>query len=154
VVLFEKKEDKNNSLIKEFRLQVKTELTELEEVLVWFEKIAHPYLSPKCLWECKLSLAEGFTNTIRYAHKDLSPTIPIIIEVNVYSHTIEMKIWDVGPKFDLLEKLAQLEQQQYNPLEKESDRGLFFMKNLTDELNYIRIADEQNCLILRKNYNS
>nr|WP_124977565.1 anti-sigma regulatory factor [Aphanothece sacrum] len=150
--MFEKKEDKNNSLIKEVRLQLRTELTELEKVLVWFEKIAHPYLVQECLWKCKLALAEGFTNTVIYAHKDLPPVVPIIVEVNLYSYVIEIRIWDIGPKFDLLTKLAQIEQDKSSPLEKENYRGLFFMKNLTDELNYIRVADRRNCLILRKHF--
>ena len=47
-------------------------------------------------------------------------------------------------------KLAQLKEQQIHPLELESDRGLFFMDNLTDELEYIRINDDRNCLKMKK----
>ncbi|MEA5509582.1 ATP-binding protein [Crocosphaera sp. UHCC 0190] len=122
----------------------------LEEVLLWFESIAKPYLPTKSLWECKLALAEGFTNTVNYAHQDLSPLIPIILEIYFYLDWIEMQIWNVGPPFDLQEKLAELQKKQGNPLDKESDRGLFFMQELTDELDYIRIENQRNCLVMRK----
>ncbi|ACK65622.1 putative anti-sigma regulatory factor, serine/threonine protein kinase [Rippkaea orientalis PCC 8801] len=141
----------SQSLLKQFRLNVKTELEALEEILPWFEEITQGYLPQKVLWECKLALAEGFTNTVRYAHQDLPPVVPIILEVHVFSNYLEMRIWDVGPAFDLARKLLDIEHSQVNPLEKESARGLFFMKHLTDDLQYIRIANRRNCLMMKKN---
>ncbi|MFO0166320.1 MAG: ATP-binding protein, partial [Microcystis sp.] len=38
------------------------------------------------------------------------------------------------------------------PLEMESDRGLLFMRSLTDILQYIRTAEGRNCLILQKSF--
>ena len=149
-MLFKQKEVTSQSLINQFRLQVRTEFEALEEILPWFEEITLGYLPKRTLWECKLALAEGFTNTVRYAHQDLPPVIPIIIEVNLFSDYLEIKIWDVGPPFDLSKKLAEIEANPVNPLEKESDRGLFLMKNLTDNLQYIRIANRRNCLIMGK----
>jgi serine/threonine-protein kinase RsbW len=61
-----------------------------------------------------------------------------------------MKIWDVGEPFDLEAQLSEALYNPNQPLDKESDRGLFLMKQLTDELYYQRISEQQNCLIMRK----
>lgn len=140
--------------MEQFNLTVRTEIEALEEILQWFEKVAQPHLSQKPLWECKLALAEGFTNTVRYAHQDLPSSVPIILEVEIYPSFIEIKIINMGPVFDLQGKLKELQKSKANPLEKESDRGLFFMKELTDNLQYIRIANRCNYLVMRKNLNS
>ena len=150
MVPFNNRENVEESLIKPFQLAVGTDIKALEEILLWFEAIAKPYLSPQPLWECKLALSEGFTNTVLYAHRDLPPTIPIIINVNVYRTVLEILIWNQGPFFDLKAKLAQLKQQTVNPLDLESDRGLFFMDKLMDELDYIRLNNQRNCLKMRK----
>ncbi|WP_035797939.1 ATP-binding protein [Crocosphaera chwakensis] len=141
---------KNQSLLKPFQLTVKTEIVALEKILVWFETIAKPYLPPKILWECKLALSEGFTNTVLYAHKNLPATMPIIINVNFYQTWVDILIWNQGAFFDLKAKLAELTQQNIDPLELESDRGLFFMDKLTDELDYIRVDSDKNCLKMKK----
>ena len=141
---------KHQSLLKPFQLTVETKILALEKILVWFETIAKPYLTPKVLWECKLAVSEGFTNTVLYAHQNLPPTVPIIINVNFYQTWVDILIWNQGPFFDLKAKLAQLQQQNINPLELESDRGLFFMDKLMDELDYIRVDQEKNCLKMKK----
>ncbi|ACB52776.1 hypothetical protein cce_3428 [Crocosphaera subtropica ATCC 51142] len=140
----------NQSLLKPFQLTVKTEIIALEKVLIWFETIAKPYLPPKILWECKLALSEGFTNTVLYAHENLPVTAPIIINVNFYQTWVDILIWNQGPFFDLKAKLTELTQQNVDPLELESERGLFFMDKLTDQLDYIRVDYERNCLKMKK----
>ncbi len=142
-------------LIQQFRLQVKTELEALTDVLQWFEQITYLLveenrLSEKCGWQCKLALAEAFTNTVRYAHPHLPATTPIDLEVNLFSQFLEIRMWNWGNPFNLQEKLNSLGQSRRDPLEQESDRGLFFMQELTDELQYIRLFDQRNCLIMRK----
>ena len=150
MVQFDQPDNNHPSLLKPCRLTVETEILALEKILVWFETIAKPYLPPKILWECQLALSEGFTNTVLYAHDNLPLTVPIIVDVNFYHTWVEILIWDQGPFFDLKAKLAQLKEQQIHPLELESDRGLFFMDKLTDELEYIRINNERNCLKMKK----
>ncbi|MDJ0597781.1 MAG: ATP-binding protein [Crocosphaera sp.] len=141
---------KNQSLLKPFQLTVKTEILALEKILIWFETIAKPYLPPKVLWECKLALSEGFSNTVLYAHENLPSTVPIIINVNFYQTWVDILIWNQGPFFNLKAKLAELKQQKIHPLELEGDRGLFFMDKLTDELDYIRVDQDRNCLKMKK----
>ncbi|MBE9261528.1 ATP-binding protein [Microcystis sp. LEGE 00066] len=136
----------------QFHLQVRTELAALIPVLQWFESHGRPFLPESLLWQCKVALAEGFTNTVRYAHKNLPPTTPIDLELTFSSHSLEIKIWDHGQPFDLQAKLNSPQQDPVAPLEMESDRGLLLMRSLTDTLQYIRTGEGRNCLILQKSF--
>jgi len=136
----------------QFHLQVQTELAALVPVLQWFESHGRPFLPESLLWQCKVALAEGFTNTVRYAHKNLPPTTPIDLELTFSSHSLEIRIWDHGQPFDLQAKLDSPQQEPVAPLEMESDRGLLLMRSLTDTLQYIRTGEGRNCLILQKSF--
>jgi serine/threonine-protein kinase RsbW len=136
--------------IQVFHLQVRTELEALIPVLQWFEETAKPRLLTKTIWELKLALAEGFTNTVCYAHDDLPPATPIDIELIFLEDILKIHVWNFGQPFDLEQKLAEISAHSVNPLEKESERGLLFMKALTDSLQYIRTEDGRNCLVLIK----
>lgn len=138
--------------IKQFNLQVATDLEALVPVLKWFENSTKFLANDTIIWQSKVALAEGFTNTVIYAHKDLPPTTPINLELTIFPDYLEMKIWDQGQGFDLQKKLAEIKQSDANPLDKESDRGLLFMSGFTDELEYIHLAQQNNCLIMRKNF--
>ena len=128
-------------LIKQFRLQVNTDLEALTVVLQWFEQIVTPLIPKSVFWQCQVALAEGFTNTVRHAHKNLPPTTTIDLEVNVFSSCLEIKIWNWGEPFDLDSALRSLPDQNHNLLDEEG-RGLLFMQNLTDELQYIRVPQK------------
>jgi serine/threonine-protein kinase RsbW len=148
VVRFESND--RGSLPLRFHLEVTSELEELVPVLRWFENNTLGLLPETVVWQCKVALAEGFTNTVRYAHGSLPGTTPIELELTLLEECLEIRIWDRGKPFDLLAKLATLQQSPVDPLEKESDRGLLFMRALTDRLQYIRLPDRRNCLILSK----
>lgn len=139
----------NNNVFKSFRLQVPTHIEALNEVLHWFETQISPLVPRRCGWEAKLALAEGFTNTVNYAHQALPSSTPIFLEVFLYDRQIEIKIWDRGHPFDLTAKLEFLKNHQQDPLEKEHERGLFLMDTIMDELDYVRV-ENQNCLVMRK----
>ncbi len=139
------------ALCKPFRLQVPTDIEALNDVLHWFEAEITPFLPRRCGWESKLALAEGFTNTVCYAHRDLPSITPIDIEIEICDRQIYMKIWDFGDPFDMMAKLKSIQTSQQDPLAKENERGLFLMNALTTELQYLRIAD-RNCLIMRKEF--
>jgi serine/threonine-protein kinase RsbW len=142
----------DNPLHKQFRLRVQTNLEALVEVLQWFDRTTQSLVSEKCRWACKLALAEGFTNTVRYAHQHLPKTTPIDVEVQIFKDYLEIRIWDWGLPFDLHAKLDDLRDRANDPLEKESDRGLFFMQELTDDLQYIRASEKRNCLVMKKKF--
>lgn len=133
----------------DFYLRVSTEMEALNNVLQWFEESIQSLLPDRSAWECKLALTEGFTNTVRYAHKNLPKETPIELKVILGSNYLEMQIWDLGEPFDLIAKLEAIKESHEDPLEFESDRGLLFMKQLTDDLQYLR-NHGQNCLMMRK----
>ena len=145
---------KTNPEVKQYHLQVKTELEALKEVLQWFEGLVFPLIPQKMGWQCEVALVEAFTNAVRHAHHDLPKSTPIDLEVELLPNFLEMRIWDRGKSFDLEEKLRQGEREANSPksLEKEGGRGLQFIKKLTDELQYLNLPNRRNCLVLRKNY--
>jgi serine/threonine-protein kinase RsbW len=134
---------------KVFYLRVGTEIEALVNVLDWFEKNIPSLIPTKASWECQLAMTEGFTNTVKHAHRNLPKETPIELRIILTSNYLEMQIWDLGQPFDLIAKLEEIEQREYKPLELESDRGLSFIKQLTDDLQYIR-CQGQNCLIMVK----
>jgi serine/threonine-protein kinase RsbW len=140
----------NSALLAQSNLQVKTTLTSLEEVLFWFEGIAFILLPSNVFHQCQIALTEGFTNAVRHAHRALPETTPIELEVKIFSPWIEMRIWDRGEPFDLEKALESVHQMHTDPLEHEGGRGLIFMSKLTDELYFIRLEDQRNCLVMKK----
>lgn len=131
-------------------IQLKTDLRNLTDVLVWFDQLYNS-LIPREVWlRCQLALAEAFTNAVRHAHKNQSSEVPIEIEVTLKENCIEMRIWDYGSPFDLKEKL------KFMPVNHENDsgggRGLRLLEAIADQLSYTRTAEQRNCLLMVKYY--
>lgn len=141
---------RNETPLQQSRLQVKTDLEAITEVWQWFEQFTSPLLPQLFWWQCEVALTEGFTNAVRHAHQHLPQTTLIEIELKVFAHYLEIRIWDWGKPFDLHSKLESLLQEAPNSQEKEGGRGLIFMHQLMDELDYLRLSDGRNCLLLRK----
>ncbi|KKD36445.1 MAG: anti-sigma regulatory factor [Limnoraphis robusta] len=140
----------DDTLVVRSHLQVQTDLNALNEILQWFEKQTSTVLSEDLSYQCKIALTEGFTNVVRHAHRTLLSTTPIDLEVTIFPHYIEMRIWDLGQPFDLEQTLQYVRHLHTDPLAHEGSRGLLFMQKLTDELFYTRTEDERNCLLMRK----
>jgi len=136
--------------LKKFMRQFPTDRTALEEVLLWFEEFNQPSI-PRTVWiQCQLALAEGFTNAVRHAHKDLPTNVPIDIEVTLFPQSLELRIWDQGPPFDLEQRLQHLEQS----VDEHSGggRGIAILQKIADHLSYKRTDDNRNCLLIVKCY--
>jgi serine/threonine-protein kinase RsbW len=142
---------KANPELKQYHLQVKTELEALKEVLQWFEGLVFPLVPQRIGWQCEVALVEAFTNAVRHAHQNLPKTTPIDLEVKLLPNFLEMRIWDRGQPFDFQAKLRKGE-QNVDSIEKEGGRGLQFIKKLTDELQYLNLPNHRNCLVMRKKY--
>lgn len=141
----------NFNIPQQFHLQLNTDIGELNKILQSLEQMALPLLSEEKYWQCQIVLAEGFTNAVRHAHKDLPLTTIIEVEVKVIPEYLEIQIWDWGQPFDIHAKLRELNCSLEDPLGPgEGGRGLFFMSKLTDELSYTRGSDGRNCLLMRK----
>jgi serine/threonine-protein kinase RsbW len=134
---------------KHAHIQVNTDLNALFKVLTWFEQFKS-MMSPTVWTQCQLALAEGFTNAVRHAHRDQPFETPIEIEVTVFEQTLEIRIWDLGPKFDLDQHIDALSMEVDR--EAEGGRGLKLMKQIADILTYTRTLDERNCLLIVKHY--
>ncbi len=133
--------------LQKINLQVKTDLNELDQVLQWFSQLEHLPISKAVLWQCKLALAEGFTNAVRHAHKDLPSETPIQLEIVAFKETLEVRIWDYGQPFDLEAKLTELSEVDQVV---ENGYGLSAMLQLAAQVSYTRTSDDQNCLVIVK----
>lgn len=130
--------------------QVPTDLKALEPLLSWFEQLNQPSIPRKVWIQCQLALAEGFTNAVRHAHKDLPRQSPIDIEVTLFPQSLELRIWDQGPPFDLEQRLRN--QEQKVDKDKGGGRGIAILQKIADKLSYTRTDDNRNCLLIVKSY--
>lgn len=129
-------------------LQVTSDLNALNHILAWCEDLEYPLRLKKNWHYCQLALAEGFTNAVRHAHRDLPSATLITIEMVIEPDYWEIQIWDQGPPFDLTTRLAALPLQI--DVNNEGGRGLSLMRSIADQLSYDRTADGRNCLLIRK----
>jgi len=93
--------------VQHISLQVNTDLNALTKVLEWFEQLKNLSLPNEVWWNFQLALAEGFTNAVRHAHKNLPVETPVQLEIIVFNGRLELKVWDCGPYFDFDAKLKE-----------------------------------------------
>lgn len=130
--------------------QFKSDLSALEQVLSWFDQLEPPSIPKKEWLQCQLALAEGFTNAVRHAHKDLSSDVSIELEVTLSPQSLEMRIWDQGPPFDLEQWLHKHRQKVDE--HAGGGRGIAILQKIADKLSYTRCDDNRNCLLIVKRY--
>lgn len=104
----EQEEELNESSVQNINLQVNTDVKALTQVLEWFEQLQDLSLPNEVWWQFKLALAEGFTNAVRHAHKNLPVETPIQLEITVFNGRLELLVWDCGPHFDFDAKLKEI----------------------------------------------
>ena len=103
------------------------------------------------MWiQCQLALAEGFTNAVRHAHKNLTPNVPIDLEVTLFPQALELRIWDQGPPFDLEKRIQELETTVDN--QAGGGRGIAILQKIAQKLSYTRTDDNRNCLLIVKTF--
>jgi serine/threonine-protein kinase RsbW len=136
---------------KQISFKVKSDLLFLEQVLAEFAKIYEPWVSKKDWLQCQLALAEGFTNAVRHAHKNLPNEETIFIEIGLTKEEITMKIWDWGGPFDLESKLDSIKDKKDHLAG--GGRGIEILQKIADQLDYFRTDNNQNCLLIVKKIN-
>ena len=130
-------------------LTVNSDLTVLNHVQKWFEKVWHQH-NPHIAWRdsqlyrLNLALAEGFTNAVRHAHSGLSAETSIDIEVAQHDDRTEIRIWDWGQPFDP----NGIEEPEPGTL-REGGYGWFLLRRLADRVSYDR-QGQRNCLLIVK----
>ena len=134
-------------VLRSIKIEVESDLKALDEVLFQFNTIYHDSIPIRDWLQCRLALAEGFTNAVRHAHKNLPRNTPIKIEVMLNQTNMEIKIWDRGSTFDLHSFIAERTKKNANWLA--SGRGLPLLNKISDRLDYYR-TEQQNCLLIVK----
>jgi serine/threonine-protein kinase RsbW len=137
-----------SKILKKINIVVPTELKALDRVLSEFDNL---YLDivPKRDWlKCRIALAEGFTNAVRHAHKDLPADTPIKIEAVLTPPAIKLTIWDYGNPFDLEAWIDR--HLKYRQNLSEGARGILLLTKIADSLSYRHTEDGRNCLLMVK----
>nr|WP_243397337.1 anti-sigma regulatory factor [Crocosphaera subtropica] len=138
------------SVLQQISFKVKSNLKALDEVLGHFDKINQPWIPKKDWLQCQLALAEGFTNAVRHAHRDIPSDVFVEIEIKLTSDSLEMRIWDFGPFFDL-QGFLKANTNEDNRFAGHG-QGLPILQKIAAQLTYERTDDERNCLLIVKNF--
>jgi serine/threonine-protein kinase RsbW len=140
------------TILQKIKFIVQSQLPSLDLVLDYLEYCHEPWISPQDWSCCQIVLAEGFTNAVRHAHRDLSAEHLIEIHLTLFSHEIEIKIWDEGKPFDLL-RYSQNLLRSPNSFEL-GGRGIFLMRTIATHLSYERGTDQRNCLFIVRQFST
>jgi serine/threonine-protein kinase RsbW len=140
------------TILQQFKFIVQSQLPALDLVLANLEYCHEPWIDERDWSCCQLVLAEGFTNAVRHAHRDLSAEHLIEIHITLFSDGMEIKIWDEGEPFDLL-RYSQDLLRSPNPFEL-GGRGIFLMRTIATHLSYERGADQRNCLFIVRQFST
>jgi serine/threonine-protein kinase RsbW len=135
-------------VLKKIHIKAPSNLKALDEVLLQFNQICRNYLSYQIWLQCQLALAEGFTNAVRHAHRNLAEEFTIEIEAILAEDSLEIRIWDWGEGFDLQAFLNDLEKKKGSWLG--NGRGIAILSKIADHLAYYPTADGRNCLLIVK----
>ncbi len=133
-----------------FSLQVPSDIGVLDQVMSWFDSIQPSNIPIKVWLQSKLAIAEAFTNAVRHAHRNVEDKLVVDMEVAFTDTSLEIRIWDFGPVFDLASKIASLSSE----VDQSSGggRGLLILHKICDRLEYTRNPDQRNCLLMAKDF--
>lgn len=137
-------------VLQTINIEVPSDLQALDRLLFQFNQIYQDFIPYRDWLQCRLALAEGFTNAVRHAHKNLPRDIPITIEIILKQNAMEIRIWDYGSAFDLQGFIAETSQKYNGWLG--SGRGIPLLNKIADRLDYYRTDKQQNCLLIVKNF--
>ncbi|MEG4505043.1 ATP-binding protein [Microcoleus sp. F6_B4] len=139
----QQQEELHETFVKRISLQVNTDVNALTRVLLWFDQLKDLSLPNEVWCKFQLALAEGFTNAVRHAHKNLPVETPVQLEIRVLNGRLELKVWDCGPCFDFDAKLKEIRAADRNnglDLEVLNDACLMPSRQKTLEQSLILIA--------------
>jgi len=137
-------------MLQKDQLTVNSDLAVLNQIQVWFKgflmnQTKVTWIDEPLFDRLNLALAEGFTNAVRHAHKELPPETSIDIALSLSNERLEIQIWDYGDPFDP----DVLKEPELGILQ-EGGYGWFLMRRLADQVAYERKQDGRNCLIIVK----
>lgn len=138
------------NVLKKIQFKVDSNLQALESVLSQFDQIYDDFIPNRDWLKCKLALAEGFTNAVRHAHKELPKETQITIEAVLKPAMLEIYIWDMGNPFDLNQYVKEKSDENNNWLG--SGRGVAILTQIADHLEYQPVQFKGNCLLIFKKF--
>ena len=141
---------KQLKVLQSITIEVPSDLQELDRVLLQFDQIERDLIPLRDWLQCRLALAEGFTNAVRHAHKNLPSDLSIKIEVFLQLKAMEIRIWDYGAPFDLHGFISETSKKHADWLA--SGRGIPLLNKISHHLDYYRTEQQQNCLVIVKKF--
>lgn len=99
-----------------------------------------------------LAVDEACTNIIKHAYKSF-PDGKILIEIEYNTKKFTVKLIDYGNSFDP-EVIPDPDLQKYYRQRRVGGLGLYLMKTLMDDVQYISVPGEYNQVLLSKNLTS
>jgi serine/threonine-protein kinase RsbW len=151
---------KQFTILKKVQFQVPSDLKVLDRVLLQFNQIYDQIIPYQDWLQCQLAIAEGFTNAVRHAHKDLPQNTLIEIEIILKKSALtlssqqimEIRIWDWGNSFDLSGFIEKMSRDEQNWIR--SGKGVAILTKIADKLEYFPTEDGRNCLLITKHFSS
>jgi serine/threonine-protein kinase RsbW len=99
-----------------------------------------------------LAVDEACTNIIKHAYK-LSPEGEILIKINYDDEKFTVTIIDYGKSFEP-DRVPLPDLQKYYREHRVGGLGMYLMKSLMDNVEYISVPGEYNQVLLSKNIRS
>jgi serine/threonine-protein kinase RsbW len=124
----------------EMRITLKNELSEIERVVDAVMLFGGEHSSPdEAITDIALALEEIITNIISYAYED-NGEHQIHVHLTLEGSVLVVKVRDDGVPFNPLE-VSEIDINKPFEERQPGGLGLFFVRNLTDELAYKREQD-------------
>jgi len=142
---------RNKNKTGELRVKSKTEnLSEIRDFVSANASAAG--IAPANIDNIILAVDEACTNIIKHAYK-LSPQGEIIIKIDYDEEKFTITIIDYGKSFEP-ERVPRPDLQKYYREHKVGGLGMYLMKSLMDDVEYISIPGEYNQVLLSKKIRS
>ncbi|WP_099238073.1 rhodanese-like domain-containing protein [Synechococcus sp. BDU 130192] len=132
------------AILDQFQFQIPSDTAQLDQVLQHCEafQLRHHLASQDWL-QCKIVIAEGFTNAVRHAHGEDLKQYQITVELCLSHHSLEIRIWDHSPTVFDLEQYYATQQHQQTTLEDAGGRGMMILQKVANHLTYRRDPQRQ-----------
>ena len=140
----------NNSKHIKKTLAVNSKTEKLSEIRTFVaEHARNAGLSQKDIDDIILAVDEACTNIIKHAYKSF-PDGEIVIELEYNSKKFTIKLIDHGSSFDP-NTIPDPDLQKYYRQRRVGGLGLYLMKTLMDDVEYISVPGKYNQVLLSKN---
>ena len=143
----------NNSKHIKKTLAVNSKTEKLSEIRNFVaEHAKNAGLTQKEIDDIILAVDEACTNIIKHAYKSF-PDGEIVIELEYNSKKFTIKLIDHGSSFDP-DTIPDPDLQKYYRQRRVGGLGLYLMKTLMDDVEYVSVPGKYNQVLLSKNLSS